>query len=336
MLNCLLGSRSGPSIQSNKIDATCLEKEFGLIVKIDEDLIERSKIIASNIFAHSQSTDFVQYVTEGDVAFYVRHVLQDMISLSQLNCKLRFVAGQQICHWSTADYWVLSSNGIPIGVIEIKKPGDTFLSNKAKIFVQLLDYMLMVQSFYGVTYVLGILTNYQSWQICWLPHSDPCALAENLEYNNEYRDQRSDIDNRVIHSSENYEYTDAQTLTIVLCSALKKMKKNLSFYRPRPFLSSERNFIELSEESWAWKSSSVTRMQFLSFSFHGLCSKVYLLIDFVPGANGKAWLVCENSVNSGMSVLKFMSNQQNDAVVEKERSESVANIRLSERLQCEI
>ena len=142
-----LGSRSGPSIQSNKIDATCLEKEFGLIVKIDEDLIERSKIIASNIFAHSQSTDFVQYVTEADVAFYVRLVLQDMISLSQLNCKLRFVAGQQICHWSTADYWVLSSNGIPIGVIEIKKPGDTFLSNKAKIFVQLLDYMLMVQSF---------------------------------------------------------------------------------------------------------------------------------------------------------------------------------------------
>ena len=312
-----LGSRSGPSIQSNRIDATCLEKEFGLIVKLDEDFIERSKFLASNMF--SQCDDFVQYVTKADVAFYVRHVLQDMIQLSQLNCELRFVAGQQMCHWSLVDYWVLSSNGIPIGIIEIKKPGDTFLSNKAEIFIQLFDYMLMVQSFYGVTYVLGILTNYQSWQICWLPHSDPCALAENLEYNNEYRDQTSDIDNRVIHSSKNYKYTDAQTLTIVLCSALKKMKKNLSFYRPRPFLSSERNFIELSEESWARKSSSITKMQFLSFSFPPKqCSKVYLLIDFVPGANGKAWLVCENSVNSGMSVLKFMSNQQNNAVVEKE------------------
>jgi gluconate kinase len=46
----------------------------------------------------------------------------------------------------------------------------------------------------------------------------------------------SAIPAREMHASRNYEYTDAQTLSIVLCSALKKMKKNLRFYRSRPFV----------------------------------------------------------------------------------------------------
>jgi hypothetical protein len=59
----------------------------------------------------------------------------------------------------------------------------------------------------------------------------------------------SAIPAREMHASRNYEYTDAQTLSIVLCSAVKKMKKNLSFYRPRPFVSSEHKYIKLSQET---------------------------------------------------------------------------------------
>lgn len=289
-------------------------------MKIDEDLIERSKHIQSKVFAQFQPDKILQlrYSTERSITLFVHEVLLDMIELSQLNRELYLDAGQKISHVA-ADYLVVSCYGIPIGAIEVNKPGTITASKKAKVYGQLLDYILMVQSFYGATYVLGILTNYKSWQICWLPHSDRCALAEDLDYDDDITDQMSAISAREIHASRNYEYTDARTLTIVLCSALKKMKKNLSFYRPQSFLSSKRNYIELSRETWVWNSTLTTNVKLLSFSFPSEpSSNLYLLIDFVQGVNGKVWLVCENKLQSGMSVLKFMLDRQDDANAEKE------------------
>jgi hypothetical protein len=63
-----------------------------------------------------------------------------------------------------SDICIVLSNGSPILVIEVKKPGAN-LTDKA-MCMQLLDYMASVRLDSGMP-CFGILTNYEEWYVCW-------------------------------------------------------------------------------------------------------------------------------------------------------------------------
>ena len=73
---------------------------------------------------------------------------------------------------STTDIWIVCQGGAPIGVVEVKKPDENDTLRHAAVQGQLFDYMLRLQSFFGLQHVFGILTNYEQWRICWMPQAD--------------------------------------------------------------------------------------------------------------------------------------------------------------------
>ena len=78
------------------------------------------------------------------------------------------------------DIWLVLINRLPVGVIEVKKPGGDPLSN-AKVHRQILNYLLQIRCFHGLRYVFGILTTYSKWRVVWLPDCDRAAAAGRTE-----------------------------------------------------------------------------------------------------------------------------------------------------------
>jgi hypothetical protein len=74
------------------------------------------------------------------------------------------------------DAWVLTVMGMPIGVIEVKNPGDPALTDE-RVAGELYDYMKRLSSFYGAQEAFGILTTYRKWRVCWMDDDASKALA---------------------------------------------------------------------------------------------------------------------------------------------------------------
>jgi hypothetical protein len=73
------------------------------------------------------------------------------------------------------DLCVLLKGMFLVGVIEVKKPGNNVLQQPT-VLGELLDQMLLVEGFYGMGPVIGILTTAEEWLISWFP-DDSSALA---------------------------------------------------------------------------------------------------------------------------------------------------------------
>lgn len=72
--------------------------------------------------------------------------------------------------------WLIIYIGIPIGVVEVKKP--TVELNYSKISGQLYDYMMRLKTFYGIKHVFGICTSYEKWRFFWFPESNIYANSD--------------------------------------------------------------------------------------------------------------------------------------------------------------
>ena len=66
-----------------------------------------------------------------------------------------------------------------VGVVEVKKPGNNVLLEPT-VLGELMDQMLLVEGFYGMGPVIGILTTAEGWLVSWFPvdsdalkHVDP-------------------------------------------------------------------------------------------------------------------------------------------------------------------
>ena len=55
-----------------------------------------------------------------------------------------------------------------VGVVEVKKPGRNVLLEPT-VLGELLDQMLLVEGFYGMGPVIGILTTAEEWTVSWFP-----------------------------------------------------------------------------------------------------------------------------------------------------------------------
>lgn len=105
------------------------------------------------------------YSSEADIVHFVRDFLRDI--LFALKLPLSFNAEVTIKQ-IRPDLCVLFLGMYLVGVVEVKKPGRNVLLEPT-VLGELLDQMLLVEGFYGMGPVIGILTTAEEWVVSWFP-----------------------------------------------------------------------------------------------------------------------------------------------------------------------
>ena len=95
--------------------------------------------------------------SEQDIRRYVEYVIIDAIKAAGLFKKVELKSELGIFSVQS-NMLVVVFQRFPIGVIEIKKPGPKLLESH-RVFGQIYDYLLRLQSFYGLKYVLKSTTH---------------------------------------------------------------------------------------------------------------------------------------------------------------------------------
>jgi hypothetical protein len=78
------------------------------------------------------------------------------------------------------DILILTKNSLLIGVVEVKKPGKNILINK-NVMGELFDQMKLLQLFYGMGPVLGILATGGSLKMMEYSLLNPLEKLEKLQ-----------------------------------------------------------------------------------------------------------------------------------------------------------
>mmetsp|Transcript_24421 Transcript_24421/g.35886 ORF Transcript_24421/g.35886 Transcript_24421/m.35886 type:complete len:594 (+) Transcript_24421:43-1824(+) len=121
------------------------------------------------------------YRNESDIVFYVRVFLLDIIAAMKLNVYVRTrISVTQI----RPDICVLSVAKHLIGVVEVKKPGENILLQPT-VMGDLFDEMLLVEGFYRMGPVCGILTSAEEWMVAWFPGDSTCFTDGKWLYSSE-------------------------------------------------------------------------------------------------------------------------------------------------------
>jgi hypothetical protein len=168
-------SFSPPSVPSEKEHASCarIEMDLPYFPSVPEEVLNAANIIwkYSNVRV-ADGTKFLSYTSEADIVDIVRSFMKDV--LLALHISLTFCAEVTIKQ-IRPDLCALLLNKFLVGVVEVKKPGNNVLLEPT-VLGELLDQMLLVEGFYGMGPVIGILTTAEEWLVAWFP-VDSDALA---------------------------------------------------------------------------------------------------------------------------------------------------------------
>lgn len=163
-----LGSSSDPVENVLHEPAELREKKFEVIQNI-----EWHPAPLTWTFFHSTE---MTWASETDIQNYVQAVIADAIAAAGLQGVLKATRELSVFRLRP-DIWVLvKQNGIPIGVVEVKKPGGKILES-GFVFGQIYDYLLRLKSFHGLKFAFGIVATYNEWRIFWLPEGDEAAAT---------------------------------------------------------------------------------------------------------------------------------------------------------------
>lgn len=280
---------------------------------------------------------------EASIQKLVASVLTDVIGLAGLDDILDCCEEYGLKS-IRADIWIIRKKGIPIGVVEIKRPHtdacESDIINNEKVLGQLYDYMKRLESFFGIVNVFGILTNYEDWRICWFAnksatfeHLPPkeeqiISRAEDFPTNSSMVGGKSEkstaseiksplkTDKRTFYSTNEAINRKDPCLLKTLTSLILKMYH--SPVKPVKLYDKERSYIELSETNWSWvgMSAQVERLDFNKFP-NTNSKKFLLLADLRGGADGRVWLACSGS--GKVCVIKFYNPTWKQADIERAR-----------------
>lgn len=127
------------------------------------------------------TASFLTYGTETDLQGFVEAVLRGALGSLCGEDKV-FVSREHIVGGFKADIFVVyvldDKSTWPIGIVEVKQPSGA-VSNQLAIG-QLCDYMVLMESMYGVKLAFGILTDYNEWRFFWLPAANEVAKASKI------------------------------------------------------------------------------------------------------------------------------------------------------------
>jgi hypothetical protein len=288
-----LGSKSKGSVSKEKHeDATIEERTFGCLP--DESLCKQdNNLLWLQYEVKGRRND---WGSESDIQGMVKQVLDMAIYTVGLQGELKCFNELSIFDLRP-DIWVVCNGGVPIGVVEVKKPCEDeappALQN-SYVQGQIFDYMLRLQSFFGLHNVFGILSCYDQWRICWMPGSDRAAQATSLGTGaqEEEVETQTVVPPREMCGSKVFAWNDRE-LPRVLCTTILKM-----YSSPRSvvhLIDKNRPYIKLDENMWYWGRIPIEDELKLHHSKLPSGNKFTLLADLREGADGRVWRACTDA-----------------------------------------
>jgi hypothetical protein len=275
---------------------------FGLIPLPDDAVAHTTKWSALIHFSEE-----INYATEIELQHLVNLFLEDMIMASKVDLKL---TSYLTITALKADFWVISANGFPVGAVEVKKP-DRHQNGVTEEMVlgQLFDYLMRIRTFHGVKNLFGIVTDFETWTICWPQDSSTMAAADDDCFVDAMMDPATTI-KRELCVSKKYSSQDKEMAQAVV-SVLMKMKSSSQRVDTVPLLSRTRSYIQLCPATWYWSSGiTATELSFKPPASH--TKSFYLLRDFHGGSDGRVWLACSDS--GKLAVIKFFKLDKDRAI----------------------
>jgi len=119
-----------------------------------------------------------EYSSKTSIANYISVVLTDIVYAMGRENEFNFLEEMPFCQmWP--DIWVVLSHGLPVGIIDIKKPSDKIMDSP-QLGGQVFDYLTMLQSFYGIKWHFAIVSTYRQWKIFWLKDTDTIAKSDSV------------------------------------------------------------------------------------------------------------------------------------------------------------
>jgi len=160
---------SPPSVPSENEHVSCQREvaDFPFIATVSEGILNAT----NSIWGRAKTANGLKYLlysSENDIVYIVRRFLEDI--LLALKLPLDFNAEVTIKQ-VRPDLCVLLLEMYLVGVLEVKKPGGNVLLEPT-VLGELLDQMFLVEGFYGMGPVIGILTTGEEWIVSWFPIDD--------------------------------------------------------------------------------------------------------------------------------------------------------------------
>ena len=72
--------------------------------------------------------------------------------------------------------WLVYLSNTPVGVMVVKKPDDGVLENEI-VMGEVYDYLMHLHNYHGLDQMIGIVTTYREWRVCWLDTNETNALV---------------------------------------------------------------------------------------------------------------------------------------------------------------
>ncbi len=328
------GARSSSVASSDHDPAQFTEKVFQRL----EDDTTRSRPLESRIWNIHNDSGKLEWSSEASLCTHVNCVLIDVFREANFQLFLSFRQHMSLFQKYQPDLWVICSFGIPIGVVEVKKPFGSPLSNP-KVIGQMYDYLSQLMHYTGRCHVFGILTTYNEWRIVWLPETNDAAMSATINTNGQQRAQGPqtldvpDWDREVATSfGEETEYQlneqrhvygtsiiswNDPLLPRYLISVVRKMVASPTRPVNMTKLELERSYIRLNKERWIWDTvKNVTPVSF-GVKVPACFQSAYLLADLGGGGDGRVWLA--STPNGSACVLKFSNDNNRESLKEEAR-----------------
>ena len=257
---------------------------------------------------------------------------------------------------SRPDLWILhrkfyEGHSVPIGVVEVKKPTSNL--NNERMHGQLYDYLKMLKVNFTLNFAIGILTNFNDWQVLWLHDNDGDAIAareiDMQSQSNHFTRTAatSDITIPVLNLGElsndnesNVGYTKDNDSRIcsgttvvsnkdspekVLSLLATTICKMYTAVQPSytALISKNREYFLHTPETYLWVSSPWNDSDLLIYEKmpHGNTKNFYLLRAIGQGLHSRVWLACSSSRN--VCAIKFFLKEESSAPVDAEREVNV-------------
>lgn len=291
------------------------EHPFGLLP--DEIISRQDSPLLWVLYEHRGCRN--DWGSESDIQGMVKNVLESAIYTIGLQGVIKCFNELSIFDLRP-DIWIVCQGGAPIGVVEVKKPDENDTLRHAAVQGQLFDYMLRLQSFFGLKHVFGILTSYEHWRICWMPQTDQAAESSSISIEAEEKYERVQavrvVPERKLHGSQVLRWDDAE-LPRILCSTILKMHNSpISQVR---LIDENRPYIIMDETQWAWGKIAVKDESSLVHSKLPMANKFTLLADLREGADGRVWRACTDSGKGCCIKFPMRTQAGRDEVSEEEQ-----------------
>lgn len=283
----------------------------------------------------------LHWSSESSISHYVTMIVDDILVESGL-CDLISCENELSLFGKQPDIVLVCKFGIPIGFIEVKKPGNAM--NDAMIHGQIFDYLNTLKNYTGIRHPFGILSTYEQWRIFWLPQSSEVAKSQpNTSVSQETRQPSgppsflnilpnwNSVDNpqpfteaatplqtditsddnstatenhRIVCCSSIIQSNNTSLVHIVLSCIFKMIQSPVDHMSSLLMLPSGRTYIYVTKEGYRWENMPAnTSLVIQGRSVPSHFQNAFLLYDLGGGGDGRVWL---GATKEGkVCVLKF-------------------------------